>query len=88
MLELYQPREEVEGTVVLDEPFKWLDSTRVDRAAEFLAAISKRFNRQFVVTAHENALASYADRRFHLELIGDKTRVTLVSEKDFLMPVE
>jgi DNA repair ATPase RecN len=85
MLELYQPREDVAGAVVLDEPFKWLDSSRDTRAAEFLSMLTKKLNRQLIINTHQTVLASYADKHFHLELTGDRTRVnTIVGEKDLV----
>lgn len=42
--------------LVLDEPFKHLDSHRVPRAAELLKTLSKEMNIQFIIVTHQHRL--------------------------------
>ena len=55
-------------TMLLDEPFKNLDSDRVVFAVEWLKQISKELEMQFIVITHINELKDNADKLISLTI--------------------
>lgn len=66
MLETYRPR--LEGPVILDEPAKMVSADYIGPTAEFLAAVTKAYERQVLLVTHQEALAATADRTFRVEI--------------------
>lgn len=58
------------NVMILDEPFKFLDSEtdRVERASQMIKELSDRLDLQFIIITHEQTLAQYADRTFHISI--------------------
>jgi DNA repair ATPase RecN len=66
----------IQGPIILDEPGKHVSEDFVAKFGEFLAFISKTFNRQINMVTHQPYLAETADRTLYSQLVGGKTQVT------------
>lgn len=56
------------NVLLLDEPFKGLDSTRLVMASELLSQISKKLNLQIIAISHSPELIESADRVFNVTI--------------------
>ena len=72
-------RGEVMNTIILDEPFRFLDTTRQEAASRMLKELSEKLGVQFIIVTHEKALEWAADKVFAVE--KDKNGVSNVIEK-------
>jgi DNA repair exonuclease SbcCD ATPase subunit len=61
--------------IILDEPFKNLDSYRVNFAIEWLKTVSKELEMQFIIITHIKSLIEKADKGFHFVLKNGETNV-------------
>jgi DNA repair exonuclease SbcCD ATPase subunit len=50
------------NTIILDEPFKYLDKSKHEKASLMLKELSKRLGLQFIIVTHEQKLTEAADR--------------------------
>lgn len=65
------------NTLVVDEPFKYLDGTRLDRAIEMVKALSDELGLQMILVTHESEMDKLFDKRFHVVM---KNKVSTVVE--------
>ena len=66
LMELTRPK--IEGFLVLDEPFKAIDSSgNLERAGSFLKAINRRINRQLIVISHKKEMMINADKTIEIK---------------------
>ncbi len=65
----------LEQVLILDEPFKNIDSTRRELAINWLKNISNEMEIQFIIVTHIEQLIDSADKSFLFELRGDNTIV-------------
>ena len=58
------------NTIILDEPLKFLDTRtdRLERASQMIKELSERLDLQFIIVTHEDTLAQYADKTFHVSI--------------------
>lgn len=61
--------------IIFDEPFKNLDSDRIEIAIEWLKLISKDFNIQFIIVTHIEKLIEKASTAYQFTLIDGETKV-------------
>ena len=52
------------NVMILDEPFKWLDKSKHERASLMIKEISQKLGIQFIIVTHEDKLTEAADRNF------------------------
>ncbi len=65
LIELTRPK--IEGTIILDEPFKHLSSNYLGRAIKFLEAISKKIGRQIILITHKQELIDSASYKLEIK---------------------
>ena len=63
------------NTIILDEPFKNLDNTLIEKGSIMLHEISEKLGIQFIIVTHEQALTEHADKVFE---IGIKNRKSYI----------
>lgn len=61
----------IQGSLFLDEPGKWLDSRRSVLFSQFLKKLSQEFGIQLIIVTHKEAITERADRVFNIELDAD-----------------
>lgn len=52
--------------IVLDEPFKHLDTDKHELMGELLQELTKKLNIQFIICTHSKRLAKYGNKVFHI----------------------
>lgn len=62
-------------TMILDEPFKNLDSERITMATAWLKLVSVEFGMQFIVVSHITDLIDNADKIFRFSIHNGETQV-------------
>lgn len=72
----------IQGPILLDEPGKHVSEEYVVKLGEFLAFISKTFNRQINMVTHQPHLAMTADKTFVTQIVGGKTVVKEIVQDD------
>lgn len=65
------------NTIILDEPFKFLDKSKHNKASQIIKEISKKLGIQFIIITHEEKLAEAADRIFK---VTKKRKVSSVQQ--------
>lgn len=70
----------LDQVLILDEPFKNIDSERREFAIKWLKQISTQMEIQFIIVTHITPLVDSADKGYLFELRGDKTIVTDIIE--------
>lgn len=65
VLQSYDPQ--IEGPIILDEPFKMVSKEYVPMLSEFLKKISADFNRQIIMVTHNDYLAESCQTRIIIE---------------------
>ena len=65
------------NVLILDEPFRYLDGVRMERASEMVKALSDELNLQIIMVTHESKMGYSADKRFH---VIKKKGISTVSE--------
>jgi DNA repair exonuclease SbcCD ATPase subunit len=63
------------NTIILDEPFKYLDKSKHEKASLMLKELSKRLGLQFIIVTHEQKLTEAADRVFEVTKKGKVSQV-------------
>lgn len=67
--------------ILLDEPFKWLDKSKHDKASQMIKEISKKLGIQFIIVTHEDKLTEAADRIFEVKKVRKgKWKVSQVNQ--------
>lgn len=64
--------------IILDEPLRFLDTERQERASSMFKELSERMGLQFLIVTHEPTLARVADRTFNVTI--DSKGVTTVKQ--------
>jgi DNA repair exonuclease SbcCD ATPase subunit len=72
-LKLFQHK--LRQSIILDEPFKNLDSDRVTLAIEWLKTVSRELEIQFIIVTHIPSLIDSADKAFKMNIINGKSEV-------------
>ncbi len=54
------------NTLILDEPFRYLDGRRMERASEMVKILSEELGLQIIMVTHESKMGYSADKRFHV----------------------
>lgn len=54
------------NTIILDEPLRFLDRTKQEKASQMIKHLSKKLGIQFIIVTHETKLAESADRVFEV----------------------
>lgn len=52
------------NTIILDEPLRFLDSKRQEKASQMIKQLAEQLNIQFIIVTHEEVLTEYADKIF------------------------
>ena len=63
------------NTIILDEPFKFLDKPRQEKASEMLSTLSDKLQLQFIIVTHEEAILEKVDRMFRVTKKGKKSKI-------------
>jgi len=66
------------NTIILDEPFKFLQKTKHDKASEMIKELSDKLGIQFIIVTHEEKLAAAADRVFKVSI---KNRISKIEQE-------
>lgn len=66
-----QPR----AMIIMDEPFRFLDKSRQEKASQMLKELSERLGIQFIIVTHEDALTEEADKVFEVKMTKGKSKV-------------
>lgn len=64
------------NTIILDEPFKFLDKSQQHKAGEMLKMLSDKLGIQFIIVTHEEEIIESADKVFKVCKKGDTSYVT------------
>jgi DNA repair exonuclease SbcCD ATPase subunit len=72
-LKLFQHK--LRQSIILDEPFKNLDSDRVTLAIEWLKTVSRELEIQFIIVTHIPSLIDSADKAFKMNINNGKSEV-------------
>ena len=72
--------DQTNNTLILDEPFKWIDAERRPRAIEILKEISRRLKIQFIIVTHDEKIVDAADRVFEVRLINKVSQITVKNQ--------
>lgn len=67
-------------TIILDEPFKNLDSERINPACEWLKVISKEFGVQFVIVSHISELIEGSNKVFQVVNVNGTSEVKVIKQ--------
>jgi DNA repair exonuclease SbcCD ATPase subunit len=65
----------IRGPVLLDEPSSAVGEEYTARLGQLIARLSQRFGRQIILITHSKTLASYAERYYMVDKLGDASRV-------------
>lgn len=65
LIELTRPK--IEGTIILDEPFKHLSKEYLPKAEAFLEAITKKIGRQIILITHKQELVESASYKLEIK---------------------
>lgn len=63
------------NTIILDEPFKFVDKDRQPKAAEMLKLLSEELGIQFIMTTHNKELMEIADKTFEVVKRGKISKI-------------
>lgn len=76
--------------LLLDEPAKNVSAAHIVAFGELMKKVQEMFGAQMLMTTHRVELAEIADRVFSVELVGDKSKVTMENESGLggPLPVE
>src|SRR5205085_2335643 len=66
----------IRGPIILDEPGKHVSSDYTIKLAEFLKQINQTFDRQIIISTHQQDLANIADTMIKVDLKGGKSVVS------------
>jgi DNA repair exonuclease SbcCD ATPase subunit len=66
-------------TIIFDEPFKNLDSERLNLAVEWLCQVSKEFGMQFIMITHEDQIADKSDKVYRFRIENGVTNVEAIA---------
>jgi len=55
------------NTIILDEPFRFLDKSRQPLASQMIKELSDKLGLQFIIVTHEEALTQHADKIFNVK---------------------
>jgi DNA repair exonuclease SbcCD ATPase subunit len=66
------------NVIVLDEPLKFVDKTRLEQVGVMIKKLSEMLGIQFIVVTHEDQLIDTADRAYLVEKISGISKVTKV----------
>lgn len=66
----------IRGPIILDEPGKHVSADYTMKLATFLKQINQTFDRQIIISTHQQDLANIADDSYMVELKGGKSVVT------------
>lgn len=72
----------IKGPVFLDEPTSMVSEEYGTRLGHLLLSLSKKFNRQYILITHSNALASYASKIYHVTQTNKISTVMLQEEEN------
>jgi len=72
----------VKGPVFLDEPTSMVSEEYSTRLGHLLVSLSRKFNRQYILITHSNALASYASNIYQVTQENKVSKVSLLEESD------
>ena len=72
----------VRGPVFLDEPTSMVSEEYSTRLGHLLVSLSRKFNRQYILITHSNALASYASNIYQVTQEDKVSKVALLEEHD------
>lgn len=67
-------------TIILDEPFKNLDSERITPACQWLQVISKEFGVQFIIVSHITELIEGSNKVFQVTNINGDSEVKVIKQ--------
>ena len=55
------------NTIILDEPFRFLDKSKQPLASQMIKELSAKLGLQFIIVTHEEALTQHADKIFNVK---------------------
>jgi DNA repair exonuclease SbcCD ATPase subunit len=61
--------------LILDEPLKHLDASRLNNAISWLKGIAKEFQIQFIIVSHEDSIIENADKVIQCEIVDGVSSV-------------
>ncbi|MEK0346433.1 MAG: hypothetical protein QQN65_06340 [Nitrosopumilus sp.] len=66
------------NTIILDEPLKFVDKTRLEYVGVMIKKLSEMLGIQFIIVSHEDQLIEAADRAYLVEQVDGISKVTKV----------
>ena len=63
------------GTIILDEPLRFLSLDRQEQASQMIKELSEKLGLQFIIVTHEDTLAQYADKTFEVSIHNKVSKV-------------
>lgn len=66
------------NTIILDEPFRFVDKERQPKAAQMLKLLSEKLKIQFIMTTHNKELMEIADKTFEVIKKGKISSVNII----------
>lgn len=73
------------NVLILDEPFRYLDGKRMERASEMVKALSMELNLQIIIVTHKAKMGHSADKRFHVVKRNGISEVTEVQKHSMVI---
>lgn len=64
------------NVIILDEPLRFLDKTRLIQAGVMIKKLSEMLGLQFIIVSHEDQLIDVADRAYYVEKVKGVSKVT------------
>ena len=65
------------NTVILDEPFKFVDYSLKQKIGELIKLLSEKLNIQFIIVTHDKELIDIADELFKVEKQQDTSKIII-----------
>lgn len=66
------------NVIILDEPLRFLDKIRLEKAGIMIRKLSEMLGIQFIIVSHEEQLIDVADRAYHVECVNGLSIVSKV----------
>lgn len=66
------------ATIILDEPLRFLDRPRQEKASQMIKQLSEQLGIQFIIVTHEKTLTEFADKVFKVAIEDKVSYVEIV----------
>jgi ABC-type dipeptide/oligopeptide/nickel transport system ATPase subunit len=71
---------QVKGPMLFDEPTSMVSEEYAGRLGKLLSSLSRKYNRQYCIITHSNALAMCGDIKYNISLLDKVSKVVEINE--------